>query len=156
MMVFGRFSALLIFFTIAMILFSVTAGCEQDAPKDLIDEETYIEILVELHLLAGMKELDDNEKRFYAGQEAILSHYNITREQFRRSHGYYHQDMHEQQARYSEVRKRLDDLGSELTDRYQELRDKIKDDSDVTPDDPQVTPDDTQLIPESIDDPEMP
>jgi len=100
------------------------AGCDRDRPKDLIDEETYMDILLELHILAAIREIDgEDETRYRAGQDAVLAHYQITREQFERSHAYYHRNMEEQQLRYNTVRLRLDELSSELSDRYFRLRD---------------------------------
>ncbi len=109
-----------------ILLFSLTTGCDQVTPGDLIDENTYIDILVEMHLLAAAKELDDDEKRFQAGQKAILAHYDISREQFQRSHTYYHRNMDSQMHRFREVQDRLETLGSELTDQYNQHRDSIR------------------------------
>jgi hypothetical protein len=110
-----------------LILPALMAGCEQDRPDDLIDEETYLEILLEMHLLAALREMDGgDEKRFLAGQKAVLDHYQITRDQFQRSHAWYHRNMHEQQARYTAVRNRMEELGSDLSDRYMEMRDTLK------------------------------
>ncbi len=103
----------------------VTAGCDRDTPKDLIEEDKYIDVLVEMHLLAAAKEIDDDEKRFQADQKAILTYYGISLEQFQRSHTYYHRDMSRQMHRFGEVRSRLEDLGSELTDHYHQQRDTI-------------------------------
>ncbi|TVQ65819.1 MAG: DUF4296 domain-containing protein, partial [Balneolaceae bacterium] len=67
------------------------AGCDRDRPKDLIDEETYMDILLELHILAAIREIDgEDETRYRAGQDTVLEHYQITRDQFQRSHAYYH------------------------------------------------------------------
>ncbi len=108
-----------------LIMTSLAVGCTQDAPRDLIDEEKYIDILVEMHLLAAIKEIDGDEKSFQAGQEAILTHYAIDREQFEQSHNYYHRNMHEQMYRFREVRDRLDELGTELTDQFHQQSDTI-------------------------------
>ncbi len=115
---------LLLLFVALLFLSVFTSGCDRERPHDLIDEETYIDILLEMHLLAAVREMDGgDEKRYLAGQKAVLEHYQITRDQFQRSHAWYHRNMHEQQARYTAVRKRLDELGTELSDRYMEIRD---------------------------------
>ncbi len=114
-----------LFILLPFFFILVFAGCDRNAPKDLIDEEHYIDILVEMHLLSAIKEIDGDANRYLAGQEAVLSHYGIEREQFQRSHSYYHRDMHEQMLRFREVRDRLDDLGTELTNRFHEERDTI-------------------------------
>ena len=99
------------------------AGCDREQPRDLIDEETYIDILLELHILAALREVDsEDETRYKAGQDSILAHYQITRDQFQRSHDYYHRNMEEQQQRYATVRMRLEELSAELSDRYFRLR----------------------------------
>ena len=110
---------------ILCMLFALLSGCTRSAPGDLVGEEDYISILVEMHLLSAIKELDGDEKRYSEGQEQVLSHYGISREQFQRSHAYYHRNMPLQQERYREVRRRLDDLGTSITDRYFELRDTL-------------------------------
>lgn len=107
------------------ILLSAASGCNRTAPGDLVDEEDYISILVEMHLLAAIRELDGDEKRYSKGQERVLAHYDISREQFQRSHTHYHRNMQQQQERYREVRRRLDELGTNITDRYFELRDTL-------------------------------
>ncbi len=118
---------------------SVTAGCDRDQPKDLIDEDIYVDILLELHILAAIREIDgEDETRYRAGQDAVLAHYQITREQFERSHDYYHRNMQEQQRRYNTVRLRLDELSSELSERYFKLRDSESEVPEVpeVPDEP--------------------
>lgn len=116
-----RFFILLAAFFLMSFLVS---GCDGNRPDDLIEEEVYLDILLEMHLLAAIREKDGgDEKRYRAGQQAVLKHYGITRDQFQRSHAWYHRDMYEQQGRYSIVRMRLDELGSDLSDRYMELRD---------------------------------
>lgn len=104
------------------VILTVTAGCEQTtAPDDLIDEETYIKILAEMHLLAAVRETYDDEQRYTKLQEAVLEHYNITREQFERSHDYYFRDMDEQQRRFREARQILDEINQEAI--YQQYSD---------------------------------
>jgi hypothetical protein len=121
---FPRTPVLLSLLALTVSLTGLLAGCDRDRPDDLIDEGTYMDILLEMHLLAAIREMDGgDEERFRAGQDVVLSHYRITRDQFQRSHEWYHKDMHEQQLRYNTVRERLDELGNELSDRYMELRD---------------------------------
>ncbi|MFO8028302.1 MAG: DUF4296 domain-containing protein [Cyclonatronaceae bacterium] len=99
------------------------AGCSSDAPEDLIEEPKYIDLLVEMHILAAVMEMEGDEELFRNGQDAVLSHHDISRDQFLRSHDYYHRDMRAQQRRFNKVRDILDELGTELSDRYLEVRD---------------------------------
>ena len=86
-----------------------------------------MDILLELHILAALREVDgEDETRYMAGQDSILSHYQITRDQFQRSHDYYHRNMEEQQQRYATVRMRLEELSAELSDRYFRIREAEK------------------------------
>lgn len=113
-------------FFLLLLAFSLpifSAGCSSEVPEDLIEEPKYIDLLVEMHILAAVMEMEGDEELFRNGQDTVLSRHGISRDQFRRSHDYYHRDMRAQQRRFNEVRGILDELGTELSDRYLEVRD---------------------------------
>ncbi len=120
---FARNQSLLLLVTSLFVL-SLTVGCDRSAPDDLIDEDQYIKILVEMHLLAAMREMTDDEDRFINGQEAVLKHYNITRKQFERSHDYYFRDPGKQQQRLRDVRRQIEKISSDLSEYELEMRKK--------------------------------
>lgn len=107
---------------ILMLLLVSGAGCDRSAPDNLIDEDTYVDILVEMHLLASLKEIKDDKESFEEGQKAVLKHYGIDRDQFQNSHEYYHRDMKAQSLRFREVRSRLDKASKDITNHLKELR----------------------------------
>ncbi len=117
-----------------MLLLVSGAGCDRSAPDNLIDEDTYVDILVEMHLLASLKEIKDDQEVFEEGQKAVLEHYGIDRDQFQNSHEYYHRDMKAQSLRYREVRSRLDKASKEITDHLNEVR-KSREAERSTPED---------------------
>lgn len=110
------------FISFLLLILAYGAGCDRSVPDNLIDEDKYIDILVEMHLLASLKEIDNDQKSFANGQEVLLEYYGIDREQFQQSHAYYHRDMYAQSRRYREVRKRLDEATTEVTDYLNKLR----------------------------------
>ncbi len=102
-------------FVIAALLTTmlISTGCGESPPPDLIEEETYINILAEIHLLAAIHDHFENEQKYTETQEAILEHYDISRDQFERSHDYYHRDMDAQLQRLREARNLLEGLSQE-------------------------------------------
>ncbi|MEX0680388.1 MAG: DUF4296 domain-containing protein [Balneolales bacterium] len=112
----------------AMLLFAVllTNGCSRSAPKDLIEEDRYIDILAELHVLAGLREIH-GDSLYITGRQAIHNRYQITPDQFERSHRYYQRDMAEQQRRFREVRNRLEEANRELSDYYEKMEEMSND-----------------------------
>ncbi len=103
--------------TVLFIVFVVLlAGCDSTTPDDLIEEEEYIQILTEMHLIAALKDIHDDEKMYQEGQEKIMDRYGITPEQFYQSHEYYLEDVEAQQERLSKARQQLTDLDYDLID----------------------------------------
>lgn len=104
------------------------AGCS-DRPSDLIDEETYIDILVEIHILHAVDNQYEDHRKTLEMQGSVLDHYGISKEQFDRSHQYYLQDTEAQRDRISKARERLNDELADLNRKLRELESE-RDESD--------------------------
>ncbi len=102
----------------------MTGGCGESVPDDLIEEETYVKILTEMHLFAAMREMDKEEDVYLKTQQAILKHYNITEDQLERSHDYYFQDVHKQQERFRAIRRKLEEINKEVSEHHRHLQKK--------------------------------
>ncbi len=69
------------------------------APAFLLDEETYIELYVELKLLDTIKQSVDSSQFDSTLKDRIYDHYGITEEVFLESHAYYQSKPAEHVAR---------------------------------------------------------
>lgn len=108
-----------------IFLIAFSSGCNNsNKPEVLIDEDKYIDLLVELFLLSAIMEKKDSSKEYEELQDVILLHYGITREQFQESHLYYHQDMRKQNKRFEIVRQRLENMSQKLIERTEEKEDQ--------------------------------
>ncbi len=103
------------------------AGCT-DRPSDLIDEETYINILVEIHILHAVDNKYEDYRKTLDMQESVLEHYDISIEKFDRSHQYYSLDTDAQRERISKARdllnEELAELNRKLVDMEREKREE--------------------------------
>lgn len=90
-------------FFLFLLLSIITLGCEQNSPPpELIEEDAYIDLLVELQLLKSFKTSVPADSGVVDSlQRQIYSKYNVTQQQFRISHDYY-------QEQYIEQKKRVD------------------------------------------------
>lgn len=85
-------------------------GCmeEDSPPPDLIQEDTYIDLLVEMQLVKSYQERvfpDSNITDSLLPK--IMDEYGITVDQFKRSHHYYQDQVSQQQERINEAIDRL-------------------------------------------------
>lgn len=96
-------------FFLFLLLFVFTLGCEQNSPPpELIEEDTYIDLLVELQLLKSYRETVAADSGVVDSlQQQIYSKYDITKEQFRISHDYYQEQYIEQKKRVDKAIERL-------------------------------------------------
>ncbi len=101
-------------------------GCGPSQPNDLIDEDTYIDILTEMYLLASIKNIHQDDDLYRKGQDTVLSHYDITTDQFERSHSFYFQDIEAQQGRFRRVRERLNDASMRINEYTREKREELE------------------------------
>lgn len=96
--------------SVVLLLGLLLAGCMQEGspPPDLIDEDTYIDLLVEMQLVKSYQERIIPDSSSTDGLiPKIMEHYGVTEDQFRRSHLYYQDQISEQQKRISEAIDRL-------------------------------------------------
>tara|TARA_R110000868_G_scaffold37111_14_gene131636 strand:+ start:47958 stop:48317 length:360 start_codon:yes stop_codon:yes gene_type:complete len=84
----NRFSVLLIW----VVLFFF-GGCEEEElfikPENLIPEETYIFLMVELQLMDALVYTSDDSTYTDSLYDALLEHYKISEDQFVASNKYY-------------------------------------------------------------------
>lgn len=102
---------ILIFF-----LLSGTAACtgyvNDDPPKNLIDEDTYINLLIELQLLKSYQEsVPPDSTNIDSLKSLIFNKYNVSELVFRLSHDYYQKQVGEQRQR---VVRAIDSLRKEI------------------------------------------
>lgn len=98
------------FIPVLLFVCMLLAGCmeEEPPPPDLIEEDTYIDLLVEMQLVKSYQEkvLPDSNLADSL-MPKIMTKYEVTEDQFKRSHTYYQQQISEQQQRISEAIDRL-------------------------------------------------
>lgn len=115
-----------------LILLALTA-CEETEPDFLIDEDTYILVFAELAII---DQYDPNllKNRTKADvRELVYQKYNITKEDFRRSHDYYEENIEAQLERLEKVnlilreeRDAVDDLERELKEKNRLTADSLR------------------------------
>jgi hypothetical protein len=97
----------LLIFLIAISL----GGCMEDSPpkpKNLIQEDTYIDLLVELQLLRSYGDITNADSLTVDSLTSeVFKRYKISDKVFRTSHNYYQQFPKQQQNRIEEAIERL-------------------------------------------------
>lgn len=96
----------IIFLLMAVIVFT---GCDdKQIPPDLIDEETYINLLIEFHLARAYAiSAPGDSVKIDSLNRKILKEYGINAGQFKRTHEYYQAQIDEQNERISTAIDRL-------------------------------------------------
>ena len=96
--------------SIALFSGALLTGCmhEESPPPDLIGEDTYIDLLVEMQLVKSYQErvLPDSSVTDSLIPK-IMDRYGVTEDQFGRSHRCYQDQITEQQERINEAIDRL-------------------------------------------------
>lgn len=83
-------------------------GCNSDKPDNLLTEDTYINLMVELQLLRSYQQQGQPDSSAVDSlRNSIFEQYGATETQFRTSHEYYQQDINQQSERISEAIERL-------------------------------------------------
>ncbi len=96
---------LLALFLSAGLLLSCSGS--ESPPDNLIEEETYIDLLVELQLLETYRSGVPDSVAADTLRAAIFRKHGVQPEAFRRSHRYYRQNLEEQKERIDEAIERL-------------------------------------------------
>lgn len=102
-----------VFLLLALALFSAigTAGCTNDSPQkpdNLIEEDTYIDLLAELEMMRSYHEtLPQDSVSMDSLRTVVYNHYEISEQQFVESHEFYREDMEKQAERIDEAIERL-------------------------------------------------
>lgn len=100
-------------------MISFTAGCNQNSsPSAVIGEEKYIDLMVELQLFRSyIRTIPADSSTIDSLQTVIFRKYNVTREEFLKSHDYYQQQYVEQKERIDKAieQLRMDEVKSDST-----------------------------------------
>jgi hypothetical protein len=97
------------FIVALMVIIPLLSACQDDPnkPEDLIREPVYIDLLTEVFLIQSIAELRGIEENKDSLYTVIFDQYNVTRDQFDRSHTYYQRQGEAQVARADSVRDML-------------------------------------------------
>lgn len=95
------------FFSIILICSFILLGCGDDKPSNLLAEDTYIDLLVELQLLRSYQQNHPDASGIDSLRTVIFDKYHTTEVQFKQSHQYYQQDIDRQSERIKEAIERL-------------------------------------------------
>ncbi len=107
-----------------LLLFTLlVAGCN-GKPSDLIEEETYISLLVEFELIHTLHEARGDTEDTIRFRKMVMDEYGVTEEQFRRSHAWYEQEIREQLERYRTALDRLNEEFGKMSAAKRELEEK--------------------------------
>lgn len=102
------------FFLIFTAAFFLISCQEEEKPQEILSEERYEKVFIELTIVDQMNEelLREKTRRDY--REEIFNEYGITEEKFNRSHRYYEQRVDEQIARMEEINLKLREVRDTL------------------------------------------
>jgi hypothetical protein len=90
----------------------ILPGCHtyNKRPSDLIPQDHYIDLLIELQLLKNYQiEQHPDSTQIDSLQKAIFSKYDVTKDQFKRSDFYYRHNIKQQDQRIQKAIKRLNE-----------------------------------------------
>lgn len=92
-----------------LILLLTVAACsaEDPRPENLIEEETYIDLLVELQLIRTLEDRSDEPVPADSLRQEIFRKYEVDSTQFEESHTWYQQNLEEQKVRIGQAIERL-------------------------------------------------
>lgn len=107
------------FFTGLLLIGMLLGGCEREkTPPGLIEEQVYIDLLVELQLLKSYRQsIPADSSQIDSLKNSIYARYQVTEEQFRMSHNFYQEDPEEQKRRVDMAieQLRMDQVESDST-----------------------------------------
>lgn len=96
------------YFLILLLLASVSCSEQSHKPEQLISENQYISLLVELQLIRSYAENSQTDSTTVDSLTSeVFKRYNVSPEQFQTSHTYYQQFPKEQKRRIEKAIERL-------------------------------------------------
>jgi len=129
---------------LALILISCS---DPTAPEDLLDENRYVSVFSELLMINQIDEQQLNGVSRNYLKEQVFEEYDVTREQFERTHKYFQQQPEQQLQRLSKIEESLTQERDRFQDRLNEDRKQLADTLAV-PDSLSVS--DTLSVPDSL------
>ena len=89
------------FLTGLLLVLIFLGGCQsEERPPGLIEENVYIDLLVELQLLKSYRRtIPADSSKIDSLKNSIYARYQVTEEQFRMSHNFYQEDPEAQKRR---------------------------------------------------------
>ncbi|WP_340105049.1 DUF4296 domain-containing protein [Rhodohalobacter sp. 8-1] len=115
-------------FVFLMVSLLIFVSCSNTtAPEDLVEEDRYITVFTELVVINQLNETQlDSVSRDYL-KEQIFEKYNVTPEQFERTHLYYQKQPEQQLQRIDKIEESLTEERDQLQDRLNENRKQLAD-----------------------------
>lgn len=110
------------FWLIPAFILLITAGCSEQKPEKLVDEDTYKRMFVEFAII---NQLDSTvlKNRTHADlRDLVYEHYGVTSEQFRVSHEYYETDLDAQIQRVNAINQLLQRERDKISEAETEYR----------------------------------
>lgn len=116
-------------FILTISLLSATGWISCEGQPELLDEETYGNILIELTIVNQMDEVHMGDRSREEFIDEIYQKYDVSSEIFRMSHEHYQRDVEQQMKRVEELGKRLRSERETIQQAEKEFRQKQDQDS---------------------------
>ncbi|MAO63878.1 MAG: hypothetical protein CL666_02640 [Balneola sp.] len=117
----------------SLILGGILSSCiSPDQPKkpvDLISENNYVDLLVDMQHIITWRNVKQDSVNADSLKQVIYDRYEITEQQFEASHTYYQQQVERQLVRIEEVLRRLEGESSYIETHIDSVK-KLKQASD--------------------------
>ncbi|NBC65539.1 MAG: DUF4296 domain-containing protein [Bacteroidetes bacterium] len=97
----------------------------ENPPRDVIPEEQYLEIYINLTLVNQLSDEQANDTTKDSLRQVVYGRYDTTEEQFKRSHQFYQQQAERQMQRIEEMNQRLTQTRDTLKARFDEQLDSL-------------------------------
>lgn len=91
-------------------LWLLIISCEEKAPKELLEEDTYIQLMAEMQLSRAYLQVTKDTTAHVAIRKEILDKYQVNDKIFEQSHLWYEQNFEEQLERYIKMRSYIEYL----------------------------------------------
>ena len=109
-----------------LIFFPLLISCVHDQhvkkPDDLIEEDLYIDLMIEMQHIITYKNAEPDSVNADSLKNMVYQKYGITDQQYRNSHEYYQQQFNAQTKRIDEALLRLEDQESLIQAHLDSLR----------------------------------